>query len=616
MTLRTKLLAAQAPLALVLVVFGFASTKTLTVLGGSPELILKDNYRSVLAAERMLESLERLQTLALARATNRPEGDRAASDLSGAFERELSVQESNVTEAGEEAATRGLRERWGAYRKALEDLAAAPSRARLLRYFEALEPAARAVRAAAGEILALNQDAMARKSDRARKTAERNVTVVVVATIAALALGLVSSLALTARLLRPLGVLSQTVRRIGEGDLEARARVAGKDEIAGLAREFNMMADRLAQYRRSSLGELLQAQQASQAAIDSLPDPVLVLDPAGVVLNLNGAAESILHLGAGGAAGSLASVDPTLRAVVERVRQHVVSGRGAYVPRGFEEAVRVSSPEGDRHLLPRATPLYSEEGGVVGATIVLQDVTRLMRFDELKNDLVATVAHEFRTPLTSLRMAIHLSAEEAVGPLNDKQADLMASAREDCERLQGIVDDLLDLSRIQSGRMSLKIERLDAGSLIEGAVGSLRSSAEDAGLELVVSTPDPPVAVQADPERAELVLTNLLANAVRHTPRGGKVEVQARAAGEAVRFEVRDTGEGIPREHVDRIFEKFYRVPGARSGGVGLGLYISREIVQAHGGEMGVESEPGRGSAFWFTLRLASEQPAGMKAMA
>jgi two-component system, NtrC family, sensor histidine kinase KinB len=474
-----------------------------------------------------------------------------------------------------------------------------------------LQPSAKAVRDAAGEILALNQDAMARKSERARRVADRNVAIVLTATIATLVVGLLSSLALTARLLRPLGALSETVRRIGEGDLEARARVHGEDEIAALAQEFDTMADRLAQYRRSSLGELIQAQQASQAAIDSLPDPVLVLDPAGVILNLNGAAGSLLHLG-GGSEASLSSIPPELRAVLERVRQHVVAGRGAYVPRGFEEAVRVASPDGDRHLLPRATPLYSEEGGVVGATIVLQDVTRLMRFDELKNDLVATVAHEFRTPLTSLRMAIHLCLEEIVGPLTGKQAELMASAREDCERLQSIVDDLLDLSRIRSGRMALSIQRLDAGALLESAVSSVRGAAETGGISLSTSPPDPPVALSADPDRAQIVLTNLLANAVRHTPPGGRVEVSAATAGELVRFEVRDTGEGIPAEHVERVFDKFYRVPGSRSGGVGLGLYISREIVHAHGGEVGVESTPGRGSLFWFTLPIAAEPAAAV----
>src|SRR6266542_3276038 len=578
MTLRAKLLAAQAPLVLVLVVFGYATAKMLTMLGNSPELILKDNYRSVLAAERMLDALERLQDVALARATGRPADDRAAARLAEGFEGELSAQEHNITEAGEDSVTRHLRERWTRYRGAFDQVARPAPAAGLSRYFEVLDPAAERVREAAREILALNQDAMGRKSDGARRLAERNVTIVVGTTIAVLVLGLVSSLALT--------------------------------------QEFNTMADGLAEYRRSSLGELLQAQQASQAAIDSLPDPVLVLDAAGGVLNLNGAAESMLHMGAGGPGVSVAALEPELRAVVERVREHVASGRGAYVPHGFEEAVRVSSPEGDRHLLPRATPLYSEQGIVVGTTIVLQDVTRLMRFDELKNDLVATVAHEFRTPLTSLRMAIHLCAQELVGPLTEKQGDLMAAAREDCERLQSIVDDLLDLSRIQAGRMSLAVEPLDAGGLLEAAAGSLRSAADAAGVSLAVSPPATPLAVQADPERAQLVLTNLIANAVRHTPAGGRVEVQTSVAGELVRFEVRDTGEGIAREHRDRIFEKFYRVPGARSGGVGLGLYIARAIVHAHGGELGVESEAGRGSTFWFTLRLAPAQAAGATATA
>jgi signal transduction histidine kinase/HAMP domain-containing protein len=613
-TLRAKLLGAQVPLALVLVLFGWASTRTLTSLGESPQLILKDNYRSVLAAERMMEALERLQASALAGATGRPadEGDARAR-----FEAELQVQEQNVTEQGEGAATGRLRERWAAYLEAL-DAPGVVAAARLARYFDAVAPAARDVRAAANEILALNQDAMARKSDAARRAAERNVTLVASATIAALAIVLVSSFALTARLLRPLRALSGTVRRFGEGDLEARANVAGNDEIAAVATEFDTMADRLAEYRRSSLGELLQAQQASQAAIDSLPDPVLVLDAGGAILTTNSAAEPLLRAAGAGAgrAPSLAALEPDLRAVVERVRQHVLSGRGAYAPRGFEESVRLPSPEGSRNLLPRATPLYSEQGGIAGVTIVLQDVTRLMRFDELKTDLVATVAHEIHGPLESLRVAVHLVAEEAAGPLTEKQADLVHAARRDCERLQGIVDDLLDLSRIESGRIALKRERVDAATLLDDAAAAHRSAADAAGLALVVSPPEPPVSVEADPERSRIVVSNLLANAIRHTARGGRVELRARAAGEAVRFEVRDTGEGIPREHLDHVFEKFFRVPGARSGGVGLGLYVSRELVRAQGGEMGVESELGRGSAFWFTLRVSSRQAAVANATA
>src|SRR5262249_25617924 len=202
-----------------------------------------------------------------------------------------------------------------------------------------------------------------------------------------------------------------------------------------------------------SLGELLQAQQASQAAIDSLADPVIVFGIEGEVLSVNGAAESILGMSLDRGEHPLSRLEPAVRSTLEAVRAHAVGGKGAYIPKGFEEAFRVHVPDGDRYLLPRATPVYQEGGGIGGATLVLQDVTRLRRFDELKNDLVATVAHEFRTPLTSLRMAIHLCLEQVVGPVTEKQADLLYAAREDCERLQAMVDDLLDLSRIETGRV-------------------------------------------------------------------------------------------------------------------------------------------------------------------
>ena len=615
MTLRAKLLLAQAPLGLALVLVGVASLSAIAALGRGPELILKDNYRSVLAAGRMLESVNELDEFALARAAARPINDAARTLAAARFEAELRAQESNITEGGEAEATRNLRDRWTRYRRAFDDVAA-PDKAPLGGYFDTLAPASRELQSAARAILDINQDAMQRKSDGARRSAERTTALVVAATAAAVLAGLILSVWLMARLLLPLAALSRTVRRIGEGDLDVRAPVVGKDEIASLGEEFNTMAERLRHYRSSSLGELLQAQQASQAAIDSLPDPVLVVDASSAILNLNGAAEALFRRAAG-APPSLEALDPELRPTVERVRAHVLAGRGPYVPRGFDEAVKVEGGDGARRLLPRASPLYSEEGAITGATLVLQDVSRLMRFDELKNDLVATVAHEFRTPLTSLRMAIHLCAEETAGPLTEKQADLMFAAREDCERLQAIVDDLLDLSRIQSGR--LELSRLSAAphALVGAVLGEHRSPAAAAGVDLVGVAGEQLPEVRVDRERVELVLSNLVANALKHTPRGGKVEVTAVEGEESVRFEVKDTGSGIPPEYHERIFEKFFRVPGAPAGGVGLGLYLAREIVEAHGGRIGVESAPGLGSRFWFTVPLGGavrEAPAAASA--
>jgi signal transduction histidine kinase len=601
-TLRRKLLLAQAPLAAVLAVLGAVALRTLSELGHSSERILQANYRSVLAAQRMKESLERIDSAAAFRALGRPDlsDAQAAPDLKR-FDDELRVQEQNITEPGEVEATHALRAEWSRYQDAsriyqhLSDPAALRDR-----YLAVMQPAFVRVKGAADGILEINQDAMVRKSEEARRAAENSRALLLFATAAAMTLGLLASASLTARALRPLSRLSMAVRRIGEGDLDARAGIEGEDELAEVGRELDTMAKRLGEYRSSSLGELLQAQQASQAAIDSLPDPVVVLGVDGRVLNVNQSAETLLQIGAG--PDPLARVQPDVRDSIERVRQHVVGGKGAYVPRGLDEALRVLSSGAERRLLPRATPLYSEQGAVMGATIVLQDVTRLLRFDELKNDLVATVAHEFRTPLTSLRMAIHILVEGTVGPLTEKQADLLYAAREDCERLQGIVDDLLDLSRIQAGKVEVSPAPISSKALVEGAAAAREASAREAGVSLVSDVGEPVLPVLADPERVALVFDNLLSNAIRHTPPGSRVVLRAEPDGGRVRFEVTDQGSGIPAEYRDRVFEKFFRIPGTKGEGIGLGLYISREIVRAHGGEMGLETDPGRGARFWFTL--------------
>jgi signal transduction histidine kinase len=287
------------------------------------------------------------------------------------------------------------------------------------------------------------------------------------------------------------------------------------------------------------------------------------------------------------------------------VRSHVLSGKGAYVPRGFEDAVQLPSLMGDRYFLPRGAPVYETKGVVVGATVILQDVTRLRRFEELKNDLVATVAHEFRTPLTSLRMAIHLCTEEVAGPTTEKQAELLHAAREDCDRLQTMVDDLLDLSRIESGRVELFPLPTAVSQLIATAVEEHKGKAGEAGLTLSADFPLPEVRVLADHERIGHVFSNLIINAIRHTPKDGSITLGAESTNGFVRFTVTDTGKGIPPEYQERVFEKFFRVPDVEPKGTGLGLYITREIVRSHGGDIGVESAPGQGCTFWLTIPVA-----------
>ena len=605
MTLRAKLVLAQAPLLAALIAVAVGGSWTAAELGRGAQAILQDNYRSVLAAQRMIDASSEIDAGSLyALVGERTRGMQQISAARQRLEPELRVQLGNVTEVGEAEATRALELAWQRCTGALDRFASLDSEkdAHAV-YFSDVQPAVVAVRGAAEQILALNQDAMVRKSDAADRAAVRLNAVLVGVAALGCVVGVLSSGWLTARLLRPLGVLSQAARRLGEGDSAARAQVDGRDEIAAVAGEFNTMAERLERYRQSTLGELLAAHRSSQAVIDSLSDPVVVLGVEGEILHLNAAAESLLELrpdaGLSGAHGPL-------RDVLERVRGHVLAGKGPYVPKGLGEAVRVSGKEGDRRFLPRGTPVYSEQGAVIGASIVLQDVTRLLSFEELRNDLVAGVAHELRTPLTSLRMAIHLLNEQAVGPVTEKQADLLFAAREDCERLQGIVEELLDLSRIQGGKLQLQPVIADVEELAQAALEPQQSAAELRGIELHDEVLPGSGQVRVDPDRIALVFANLVGNAVRHSPPGGSVRVRSRPDGmQQVRFEVVDQGPGVPHEYRQAIFEKYFQLPDAPPGGAGLGLFIAREIVRAHGGEIGVEEAPGGGSTFWFTVPRA-----------
>jgi signal transduction histidine kinase len=619
MTFRSKLVMAQIPLAVALALVGILSSLVTSRLGQQAGRIFVDNYRSVRAAQRMKESLERVDSYALYILAGH--GSQAPAQIANhrrIFERELQIEESNITESGEAEAAKVLRESWMHYQKALDDFLAAPTAsAQDSIYFGTLSAAFGAAKQGADRILDMNQDAIVRKSDRAEQSARRFQSLVTLTLLGALLGGLLFSIWLTARFLRPMGVVSAAVRRFGQGDLQARARLHGGDEIAQLAGEFNTMADRLERYRASSLGELLQAQQATQAAMDALPDPVLLLDAAGHLQGINTATSQLLGVDADlRPKDPLTTLAPNVRSLVDRLRAHVAGGRGVYVPKGFEEALRIDSPEGERIFLPRAAPIYGDAGEVSGVAIVLQDVTRLFRFDELKSNLVATVAHEFRTPLTSLRMAIHLCTEEVVGPLTSKQADLLFAARDDCERLQGIVDELLNLSRIESGSIDLHKRRVAPEMLVGLASEVHRAAAEVRQIVLHTEVMPGCPEVFADPDRLELVFSNLLGNAIRFSPEAGEIALRAREGQSDkgdnqrwIRFEVADQGPGIPVEHQGDLFQKFYRVPGSPSGGSGLGLFIARGIVQAHGGQIGVTSVPGQGATFWFTVPAAPDVP-------
>ena len=419
-------------MAIAVAVVGVLASVTNGKLGRSSELILKDNYRSVLAAQRMKEAIERIDSAALfIVAGEQQAGVRQSDEYIPRFERELVTQEGNVTETGEQAATHALRARWDKYLGRLRLFMEPHDEASHRRlYFEQLQPSFVEVKEGAEMILVINQDAMVRKSEQARKMARQLDGVMIVAAVAACVLGLLSSVALTTRILRPLGVLRFAARRLGEGDPKARALVHGRERRSPRSPpRFNTMASRLAQYRASSLGASCWPPNSKRRpSSTACPTRCSCSIPMGGLHRREprdrdqparaGRRRYVRAAGAGAARGARADRGACAR--------YVMAGRGSYQSKGLEEALRTTLGDQEAFVLPRR-----DRGVDRGRRDHrrrdpgLQDVTRLMRFDELKSNLVATVAHEFRTPLTSLRMALHLCLEQVVGPITEKQADLL-----------------------------------------------------------------------------------------------------------------------------------------------------------------------------------------------
>lgn len=606
MTLRTKLLLAQTPLVAALLGGGIVAIAFGTSLGHSPRQMLDQNYRSVVAAQQMKQAAGRIERALLLRLSGHRVEPSALANERSAFERALTAQAQNITEAGEAEVTQRLRARWNATGPKLERFATArPGAADKALYADVVAPRLRHLRRDADLLFAMNQEAMLHKSDAAQARASQLRQVILAVLGGGLLLALWGASALTTRLLRPLGVLRQATRRLASGDLAARANLRGHDELAALAAEFNQLAEHLERYRKSSLGELLEAQQAAQATMDSLPDAAIILGVDGGVRGVNRAAEELLSIHLEGP-DSLDGLPETLRVVVQRACAHVLEGKGEYVAGGLGEALRLHVRGVEHDLLPRARPVYGVDGALAGATVLLEDVARLVRLEELRTDLVATVAHELRTPLTSLRMAVHLCHDELVGPLNDKQLDLIHTARGDCERLQTIIDELLDLSRIQAGQLVLRSRIVQVDELVTPAIESAAAAAAQ-GVRLRTEVLPSLGPLTADPERVRLVLDNLLTNALRHSPPDAEVVVRVAPRADALRFEVIDQGPGVPAQYREAIFEKYFQIPGGRGGGSGIGLHIAKEIVLAHGGTLGVDAAPSGGSVFWFELPRAEE---------
>ena len=572
--LRTKLVLGFVGVLVILIAVGVESISLLSELGGSIDVILRENYASVIACERMKEALERLDSGALFALAGEAEQGRAlAAEHRPRFEAALQAELHNITLPGEGPRAERLRQLYASYEPALERVLApeTPAAERHDVYFTRLYPVLQQIKSTADEILQMNQQNMVAANDRARAMAAAASRQMAILLLAGTALAGLCVFFLSRAILGPLERLTGAARQIERGNFDLTVPITSQDEIGELASAFNSMAAGLRELRESEQAGLLRGVRTVREAMDGLPEAVAVLSMDRKVEAANRAAVEMLGLRPG------ETVPEAQAAWLGPLLDGVESGHFEERRTAAEAEIRLPGAQAERFVRPRAAVLRDPHQRPEGFALVVDEVTGRRFAGAVQTGVLESAARDLSVALSPVQP----------------------------ERLAAIAAHLSQQSRQEEARGELHLEPVPPGELIGAAAQQVSAAYRDKKVQLISGVDSGKDRVLADRKGAELVLLSLLRNALAHTPEGGVVKVGAEPAEGRVRFTVSDTGKGISANQCAKIFEAFYQVPGTEDlGGAGLGLAIARDTVQAHGGEIHCVSEEGRGSTFWFTLLL------------
>lgn len=515
--------------------------------------ILKDNYETLDYVERMREALQRKDWKML--------------------EENLQKQEKNITELGEKEATQRLRAAFDKIDTPNEDMP---------QLFKSL-----------ADISTLNRQAVVRKHDLTLRNAEKAATILAFIVTGSLLIAFTLLFNLPGYIANPIQQLTESIRRVTERNFSERLHFSSSDEFGELARTFNRMAEKLDEYENSNLQKLMSEKKRIEAIINNMSDAVVGLDEKGKLLFVNQIGEGLLNLKAEDVVGSYAP-DVALRNDLLRL---LLQDNNASKP------LKIFADDKESYFSREAIQIQDLTGQAVGSVILLKNITAFQEKDLAKTNFIATISHELKTPLSAIKMSLKLLEDERVGGLNIEQKKLVNHLKSDSERLLNITGELLNLTQAESGKIQLQIQETDLKQVIDYAMKAVDFLAEQKQITLEFHQDVELLKVKADPEKTAWVLINLLTNALKNSPEGSKILVEAFMKQKQVVCSVQDVGKGIPVNVQAHIFDKFFHTPDGDS--TGMGLAIAKDFVEAQGGNIWVESEEGVGSKFFVTLNAA-----------
>ncbi len=579
-------------------------------MGTTVATILRENYQSVLAAENMVKLLERQDNALLAQS----EGEDVT--MAGGFEDNKKLFFYWEDQAGQwgvipasQAILDSIRNAYGNYIVYADSMISRSQQGALREarqyYYEVVRYHSDRLRELCFELFQVNQNAMVNAEARTHSIASQTAYGTMIVSLIVLALSIIATAWLIKVVIKPAEELTETVKQIGTGNLDLKIDVLSNDEIGQLSREFNKMTERLRQFEQMNIERIIAEKRKSEAIVESISDGLIVTDAQMRIIRINAVIAELF-----GCEENAVETQP-VSAVVRDERVIALIREGS---RPDPEASQpgdgifmLGSPERPLFFRPKVTRIFDSEGKLYGVVTLLQDVTQFKELDRMKSDFIAAVSHEFRTPVTSINMSVDILNQGILGPLNDRQKELIDSAKEDCHRLTKLARELLQLSKLESGKLQLRNEELDVKGLVESSIRPLQLQFQEKNVALMLEFPPAFPRLVADEQQLTSVVTNLVTNALKYTGTGGTVTVRVREEDNALRIDVADTGQGISQENLGKIFDKFVQVKHSSDttpGSVGLGLAIAKEIVELYGGKIWATSAPGKGSTFSFVLPL------------
>jgi two-component system, NtrC family, sensor histidine kinase KinB len=575
MKIKTKLTLGVGLLFLMIILLSAVGALYINALKKDTENILVANYNSLEFSNKMLLALEENTT---------------KSSLE--FDLNLKKQEKNISEIGEKETTENLRRNFTNYNSN-----------RLNPTFQ------KSIRTEIFKIMDLNMKAIQRKSDLAKKTAEdATLTVALVGAICfliafSLLVNLPSSIA------NPIKELTESIKQIAAKNYSRRVNFVNHNEFGELATSFNTMAEKLEEYNDSSLATLMIEKKRIETLINNMHDPVIGLDEKKKIIFVNEEATKIIGLPQNEMVGKFAQ-DLSLRNDLIRSLIQDLTVPQTNINKEKASTIKIFADNKESYFEKETLnisiiPTGEQIKKTIGYVVILRNITEHKELDFAKTNFIATVSHEFKTPISSIKMSLQLLENEQVGQINQEQKNLIESIKDDANRLLNTTSELLNITQVETGKIQLSIIPTEPKAILEYAINANKTQAEQKQITIKTNAPENLPMVVADSEKTAWVLINLISNAIRYSHENSTISLSISVENQYVKFVVKDSGQGIAPQYKDKVFDRYFRVPGTKKEGTGLGLAISKEFIEAQGGQISVESDFGAGSVFTVQLNRA-----------